>query len=171
SLTVTANPQGLAAGTYTGRVSINSPDAGGVTVPITMTVAAGSQTILLSQSGLTFTAVVGGGTPPSQNFGVLNIGQGVMNWSAASSTLSGGQGWLTVAPASGSTDAASLTIPFVEAAVNATGLAPGDYYGRIEVTAPAAGNTPQIVSVVLTVLPSGSDPGPLIRPTGLIFTT
>ena len=136
-----------------------------------MTVAAGTETILLSQTGLTFAAVVGGGAPPSQNFGVLNIGQGVMNWSAASTTLSGGPGWLTVTPSSGSTDASSLTIPFVEVAVNASGLAPGDYYGRIQVTAPGAGNTPQIVSVVLTVLPAGSDPGPLVRPTGLIFTT
>ena len=91
---------------------------------MTITVAAGTQTILLSQTGLTFTAVVGGGAAPSQNFGVLNIGQGTMNWSVASTTLSGGPGWLTVTPSSGSTDASSLTVPFVDVAVNAGGLAP-----------------------------------------------
>ena len=171
SLTVTATPQDLPPGTYTGRVVIASPNASGAfTVPVTMTIAAGTQTILLSQTGLTFTSVAGGGAQPPQSFGVLNIGQGAMEWSASSSTLSGGPGWLSVSPASGTTDAACLTVPFVDVAVNSTGLAPGDYYGQIQVRAPAAGNTPQVVSVVLTVLPAGSDPGPLVRPSGLIFT-
>ena len=30
-------------------------------------------------------------------------------------------------------------------------------------------NSPQIVSIVLRVLPGGSDPGPVVRPTGLVF--
>jgi hypothetical protein len=34
----------------------------------------------------------------------------------------------------------------------------------------SADNSPQVATVVLTVLPQGSDPSPLVRPTGLIFT-
>jgi len=171
ALTVTANPAGLDSGTYTGLVSISGSTVGGeIHVPVTMTISAVSQTILLSQTGLTFTAVAGGGTVPPQSFGVLNTGQGVMNWMASASTLLGGSGWLSVSPASGATDAGSLVVPLVDVAVNAAGLAPGSYYGQVRVTAPAADNSPQFVSVVLNVLPPGSNPGPVVRPTGLIFT-
>ena len=41
----------------------------------------------------------------------------------------------------------------------------------IAVKSSAAINTPQLVSVLLRVLPAGSDPGPLVRPTGLIFVS
>src|SRR5262249_14372615 len=95
---------------------------------------------------------------------------GVMPWTAASSTLSGGADWLLVTPSSGSSDASSLDVPLVDVAVNASGLDPGDYYGRVRVISGGADNSPQYVTVVLTVLPPGSDPGPVVRPPGLIFT-
>jgi len=171
SVGVTVNPSSLAPGTYTGQVIINLTPGGPIRVPITTTVTAGRQSILLSQTGLTFTAVASGGLVPPQTFGILNIGQGQMAWTVSATILSGNVKWLTVSPGSGSTDASSLVVPLVEVDVNQTGLAPGTYYGQIQVSAPASDNTPQTVSVVLNVLPAGSDPGPLIRPTGLIFTT
>ena len=171
SIAVTADPTSLSPGTYTGQVVINLTPGGSIRVPVTATVIAGRQTILLSQTGLTFTAVSGGGVVPAQTFGVLNTGKGQMDWTVSATTLSSGANWLTVTPGSGSTDAGSLVVPLVEVDVNQAGLAPGNYYGQIKVIAPAADNSPQTVSVVLNVLAPGSDPGPLIRPTGLIFTT
>jgi uncharacterized protein (TIGR03437 family) len=170
-LTVTADSAKLAPGVYTGVIAITSSTGQSQNIVVTATVNSGPQTILLSQTGLTFTAVVGGGTPPPQTFGVLNTGQGQMNWSVFASTLSGGSRWLTVTPDSGATNASSLSVPLVEVGVNPVGLAPGDYYGQIQVTAAGASNTPQTVTVVLNLLPAGSDPGPLIRPTGLVFTS
>ena len=167
-LSVTADPSSLAPGTYTGRIQVRTP-AQQFQIPVTATVSAGQQTIVLSQTGLTFTSVLGGGSVPSQSFGVLNTGQGVMTWTARSTTFSGGANWLQVSPTSGSTDAAALFVPLVDVAINPAGLAPGDYYGQVIVSAPGANNSPQTVTVILTVLPAGSDPGPLIRPTGLIF--
>jgi uncharacterized protein (TIGR03437 family) len=58
----------------------------------------------------------------------------------------------------------------VTVAVDASSLAPGEYYGQIQVTSPDANNSPQSVTVVLDVLATGVDPGPEVRPTGLIFT-
>lgn len=168
-LNVTVNPAGLAPGTYTGSISVSgSSGSGAINVPVTITISGALQTILLSQTGLTFTTVAGSGTAPPQGFGVLNTGQGSMNWTASASTISGGSNWLSISPASGATDAASLTVPLVNVAVNPAGLAPGDYYGQVQITAPAD-NSPQFVSVVLNVLPPGSNPGPVVRPTGLIF--
>jgi len=174
TLTVQASAKGLAAGTYTGAVTVNTPDANAIvrsmTIPVTATVQAAQQSLVLSQTGMSFTAVAGGGNGLPQSFGILNIGQGRMSWTLSAST-SGGGSWLAVDQPGGITDAgASSTIPAVNVSVNATGLTPGTYYGQIHVAAPAATNPDQYVSVVLNVLPAGSDPGPLVLPTGLIFT-
>ncbi|MBM3812904.1 MAG: hypothetical protein FJW20_14870 [Acidimicrobiia bacterium] len=171
SLTVTADSTALGAGVYTGNILIASPSSPRpITIPVTMTISGSVRTILLSQTGLSFTAVAGGGVVPPQTFAVLNAGDGVMHWTASSTVLSGGAGWLQASPASGSSNASSLTVPFVEVGINPAGLAPGEYYGQVQVSAQGADNTPQVVSVVLNVLPPGSDPGPLVRPTGLVFT-
>ncbi|HTM50992.1 MAG TPA: hypothetical protein VL285_19985 [Bryobacteraceae bacterium] len=170
ALQVRANPAGLAAGTYLGSINVTGSGGSAAVTSVTMTVSAGRQRVLLSQSGLTFTAVAGGGTPPPQTFGVLNVGTGVINWTVSVRTAAAAGNWLSVTPSAGSTNASSLQVPLVTVAVDASRLSPGDYYGEINVSAGSADNSPQTVSVVLNVLPAGSDPGPLVRPTGLIFT-
>jgi len=169
SLTLTVDPTGLDVGTYSGTVTITA-GSDKKELPVTISVSSVTQAILLSQSGLTFTAVAAGGGVPPQTFGVLNTGHGVMDWSASTNTISGDTNWLSVSPSTGSTDADSLSIPIVTVSVDPNGLAPGDYYGQVVVESTTASNSPQSISVVLTVLPPGSDPGPVVRPTGLIFT-
>jgi len=171
ALTVRASPAGLAAGTYTGNITLtNATSNETVTVAVAMTVTQIEQTILLSQSGLTFTAVAGGGMALPHTFGVLNIGRGVMSWTATASTLPGGGSWLSVAPSQGSSDVAPAAVPLVEVRVDSRGLEPGEYHGRVRVESEGAANSPQDVSIVLEVLPPGTDPGPVVRPAGLIFS-
>jgi uncharacterized protein (TIGR03437 family) len=168
SILVTADPSRLSPGTYLGSVAVSSaPGSERFDVPVVMTVTNSQQGIGLSQSGLTFRAVSGGGAPPAQSFSVLNVGAGSLNWTASTSTLSGGVGWLSASPSNGSSNA--TTAPGVQVTVNPSGLAPGDYYGQVQISAPDIGNSPQAVSVVLTVLPPTADPGPSVLPTGLIF--
>ena len=169
ALTVNLDPSSLGVGTYTGQIMITAASAT-QNIPVTATVSAVQQTILLSQTGLTFTSVSGGGIVPPQTFGILNSGNGVMGWSVSSTTVSGGNTWLSVTPGSGTTDASSLTVPLITVSVNPAGLAPGAYSGQIQVTSTTADDSPQFVSVILNVLPGGSNPGPLVLPTGLIFT-
>jgi uncharacterized protein (TIGR03437 family) len=173
SVTVTADPSKLTPGTYTGLITISNPASATQTqvVRVSMIVSPIQRTLLLSQYGFTFTALEGGPQVPFQTFGVLNTGQGSMPWTAQAIASAPGASWLSISPASGTTDAASLVVPFVQVTANTTGLTSGTYYGKVVVTAPDAGNSPQIVSVVLNVLPKGSNPGLLVRPTGLIFTT
>lgn len=166
---VAVNSAALATGFYSGTVVLLSAATGdALRVPVTLLVSPPRATILLSQSGLLFTGVEGGGVIPPQNFGVINTGEGVMNWTAEASTLSGSN-WLTVSPREGSTDTASLNVPLVDVGVNIAGLAAGQYSGLVQVNATGATNSPQFVTVELNILPRGSNPGPLIRPTGLIF--
>lgn len=165
-LTVTVDAGRLDRGVYTGAITIQG---GGqkLTAPVTLTVAGGAR-ILVSQSGLAFTAVAGGGTPAPQGVGVLNTGDGGLTWTATASTLSG-TGWLVLDAASGKVDRPYLDVSLINVRVDARSLAPGEYYGRIDV-AGAADNSPQTVTVILTVLPEGSNPGPEVWPSGLIFT-
>src|SRR5205814_4743701 len=80
-----------------------------VTVPLTISVAPRPQRMAISQRGLLFTAVQGGGVTPPQSLSVLNIGSGSFAWSASPVLLSGGPSWLSVTPGSGSSTAGSST--------------------------------------------------------------
>lgn len=124
--------------------------------------------VLLSQTGLTFRAVLGGGSVPPKTFSVL-AGGGPTSWSLSTSTLSGGSGWLLATPASGLSDPAQPA-PLVQVIVNPAGLSPGSYYGTITVTAADNGSLPQLATVVLNVLTADVNPGPIAEPNGLIFT-
>jgi len=168
TLTVSADPSGLDAGTYSGRIELRSDTAGNVTLPVTITISSLTKALLLTQAGLSFRAVSQGGVIPAQSFGVVNLGTGELSWTASTSTLSGGPNWLRVTPASGSSDA-NAAVPQVSVSMNPAGLAPGVYYGLVSITAGEAANTPQVVTVFLEVLPAGSDTGAIVQPPELVF--
>jgi len=165
SIQVTADPTGLDAGTYTGYVTVTA-GASQFNVSVVMTVTGSQQIISLSQTGLTFRAVAGGGAPAPQSYGVLNGGAGSLTWTATGSTLSGSN-WLTWTPLNGSSSATAASPVSVH--VNPAALAPGDYYGKVQISADGVANSPQAVSVVLTVLPATGNLNPSVLPTGLIF--
>jgi uncharacterized protein (TIGR03437 family) len=167
SLTITATPGSIAPGTYSGTITVIGAGST-VNVAVTLSVSAPTSIILVSQSGLSFTSVAQGGVPLPQNFGILNTGQGSMSWTATTATLSGGD-WLQISPSSGTVQRPYLDVSLVTVSIDPSTLAAGTYYGRIQVSAPAA-NTPQVMTVILTVLPAGLSLGPQIFPTGLIFT-
>jgi uncharacterized protein (TIGR03437 family) len=127
-----------------------------------------SPSIVVSQKGLTFGAVVGGGAPAAQSFTIVNGGQGTLNWGVAASTASGGN-WLSVTPAGGSSPAGGAGSP-VQVSINPSGLAAGDYYGQVLIRANAAPNSPQTVTIVLNVRAAGSTAGTGVQPAGLLFT-
>ncbi|MCX6615362.1 MAG: SBBP repeat-containing protein, partial [Acidobacteria bacterium] len=169
SIQVSANAAGLPAGVYSGLITINSPSSPEPrTVPVDLIVTQATQTLSLTQSALRFTTVEG--EPASaQKIGIVNTGQGVMNWTARVQTVNGGS-WLTVSPASGQSEAGSVIVSQAEAAANTRGLRAGTYAGFIRVDAPAANDSPRLVTVVLTVLAAGSKTGTRLSPSGLIFT-
>ena len=172
TLRATVDVTNLAAGTYSGNIHVtNTSNASDqpADIRVILTVRSNLPRILLSQVGLAFTAVEGGGAPLPQSFGVLNGGQGSLSWSVTSSTLSGG-GWLTVPPATGTVSAGVTDVPLTAVTVNTATLPHGEYYGQIQIHSPGAENDPQTITVLLTVLPAGSNPGPQVAPTGLIFS-
>ncbi|HTM51826.1 MAG TPA: hypothetical protein VL285_24190 [Bryobacteraceae bacterium] len=170
ALSATANAEGLAAGTYGGRIVVTSTlPPSTVTIPVSLTVSTKPLSILLSQSGLSFTAVAGGGVVPPQSFGVLSVGAGASPFTVEASSLSGGN-WLSLSPASGTLEGGGGTAPLVTVNVNQQGLAPGRYYGLIRTRARDAANTPQVLTTFLDVQASDTDLAAVIRPGELVFT-
>jgi hypothetical protein len=108
-----------------------------------------SPTIALSPASLAFVTDQGS-NPPSQNVNVTNTGPGTLAIAASATTTAGGN-WLVVSPTSG---AAPTTL---QVSVNSANLGAGTYSGTITVASTSLGvtNSPQVVSVSLTVQPGG----------------
>jgi hypothetical protein len=158
----------LLPGTYSGTITITTAPSGQrIDIGVVVTVGGGQQQIQLSSSGFRFQTVSGGGTPVPQTITVLNNGSGALNFTVTTSTVSGGQGWLVASPTSGRADAS--TPATVTVSINPAGLAPGDYYGQVQVSGAGISNSPQTASVVLNIAPAGTDLGAFLQTTGLIF--
>ena len=70
---------------------------------------------------------------PTQSLGILNTGGGELNYSVQSVTTSGGS-WLKLSATSGTVVRPFLDVSFVNIGVNADSLAPGTYYGQVQVS-------------------------------------
>ncbi len=122
------------------------------------TLVTGVPVLDVTPVALSFLAGAGSASTLSQTLNIANSGAGFLSWSVSASS----SGWLTVAPSSGSGNAA-LTVTAAPG-----GLPPGSYNGTITVTAPGAVNSPAVVPVTLTIAApvaewhfeeSGSGPG------------
>jgi len=156
ALPFTVDPTGLRPQLYTCHITVKdtaNTAAAAQQVTVTLAVSSIAQSLSMSQSGMTFTAVASGPQPPSQSFTLANAGTGSLNWTANTQLVGAGSGqpnWLSVNTASGvllsGQSAAAETVT-----VNTAGLAAGQYYGSVNVVAPNAANSPQTVSVLLNV--------------------
>ena len=103
----------------------------------------GSSSLSISNTQLGFYYVTGGALPASQTIGVSNTGGGTLAFTATSDVP-----WINLTVTS-----SSFTV-----AANPAGLAVGPHTGTITVTAPGATNSPQVVSVTLTISASAQIP-------------
>src|SRR5438094_5952356 len=106
-----------------------------------MTISNNRKALLLSQTGMSFTAVEKGGIIPPQNFGVINIGQDTLNWTVSTSVLGPVPNWLQATTPDGSQQGVTLAdttspVPLVTVRIDASALTAGDYYGQVKVEVP-----------------------------------
>ena len=161
SLKITANPSGMAAGTYTGTVVLTSSDAANPSeeVEVFFTVTAATlPTLSILPAALSFTAHTGEVSQASQVV-TINDGSAPIRYTTSTASAS----WLHATPASGSAPGP------MNISVAPAGLAPGTYTGAVTVSAEGAANSPQAVFVILTV---SSKPAPklAVSPTSMSFT-
>ena len=156
TVTVAANVSigSLAVGTYTGHLTFTAT-SGATNTPQVVTVTfvistPPPQTPILEVTplSLSFSATEGGSNPAAASISITNGDGGTLNWTVATPS-----GWLAILPASGTGNGT------VVVSVSIAGLTAGTYLGSITVTAAGAEDSPQIVSVILTILTAGGGGG------------
>lgn len=167
-ITITANPQGLNQGTYTGTVRIKVQNQPDTTVAVTMVVGSGggggTGGVSLNPSSLTFSYQPGGVTPADQTITVTT--PAATTFSAFANVTSGGS-WLSLLTVNGSTVVTGTGQHQANIAVraNPVGLPVGIYNGNITIT--LTGYLTQTVPVTLTV---GNVATAAIEPGQLFYT-
>ncbi len=146
AIMVTVDPTGVAPGTYEATITVTAEDAinSPRTAMVRMVINSNQPILSLSADSLFFVAEHNGFEPWAQEFSVLNVGQGTLDWTLQTS----GAEWLTVHPSSG-TAPANVTVY-----CSIVGLDPGLYSATITVTSPGALNSPKELVVDLEVIPS-----------------
>ena len=160
---LTINPAGFSESTYYCDVTARDT-ASGTEQKVLVTLQVHPQpSILLSQSGLLFTAVQGVANPLPQTLGVVNAGSGTLNWQASAADCA----WADVT-ATG-TSVAGTTVGQLTVTPKTRGLAVGTTYCTIRVTAAGAANSPQLVMVRFKVVPAGQTLPAQVYPAGMIL--
>lgn len=160
SYSVTANPAGLASGTYTGQISFSVIGGATQTVAVKLTVGSGGsgRTLTINPGTLSFMSPAGSTNQNSQLVTVNSPSAVTLN--AAATTNSGGN-WLSVSPAGsiGPATAFSYTV-----FANPSGMANGTYTGQVAFS--ISGGATQTLGVTFTVGTS-SDGTLTINPGGV----
>jgi uncharacterized protein (TIGR03437 family) len=149
NLSFSANPNGLAVGTYSGTITITAttPNVADspITIPVTLNVTP-TATLAASSTSLSFSQTINGSAAAPQTLTVSTTGAPITF--AGNVTLFQGLNWLTVSPTSGAVTPSNPAMITVTA--NGSGLSPGTYNGQIAVTSAGSANT-VIVNVTFTV--------------------
>jgi len=142
--TVSVDISQLPAGTYQGDVVVAAQGAQGSPAAVHVNLTVIQHPVLsLSTDLLDYVAALGGGNPLSQDFQILNLGTGILDY-----TISESISWLSVTPMTGGPvppDANEVV------SVDIADLPAGSYEGDIAVTAVGAENSPDTVHVSLTI--------------------
>ena len=152
SLQMSAAVGALAAGMYTGHVTVTAAGAQGspatVTVTFNVSPPPPPPTLSVSSTAVTLNGTAGSATNPSSNVTVSNSGTGTLNFDASSDAS-----WLGASPGSG-------TAPQnVQLTATVGALSAGTYIGHITVTAAGAQNSPAPITVTFIVsAPSATSP-------------
>ncbi len=163
-IVVAASPTGLAAGLYSGTVTITAGNSR-VVVPVYLRIGLTSPPSV-SPLELVFTVNQNSATPQSST--VTITGTSGTAFKVAASTAGGGN-WLTTTPISGTISSSGSTITANLNSSVANSLAAGVYSGEIAISSTATTQQSNIVRVVLRVIPSIQLPYLQVDQGGLAF--
>lgn len=146
TISLSFNTASLNSGVYTGIVTVsstgvsNSPQVVKVLMEVLARPSIGLSPATLAQS------VIKGSAPTGQTFQIRNAGGGSMSFAAATDVA-----WAWANPGSGTSGGEDKNIWVNYQGVES--LDPGTYTGHVVATSTQAGNSPQSVTLLLTVLP------------------
>lgn len=159
NLTVSVNLGSLAAGSFSGSITITPSGSGSpITIPVNLAVTT-VPALMAGKSALAFAYEVGAEAPAGRTVSLASTGSAfVVN--ATGFTNMGGP-WLTASPSTTSTPGN------LEVSVDPTALNPGIYTGTISLSAPASSNRASSLAVVLGI---STTSGIAAAPNVLTFT-
>ncbi len=140
----------LAAGNYTGEITVSATDAQGspMSVPVTLEITSAEKPELsVAPVTLSFWGVEGASDPPSQTLQIRNTGGGTLSW-----TVEEDISWLAASPGSG---ISTGEVDNVTVSIDLTSLSAGTYNGTITILAPEALGSPASVGVSLQIYAAG----------------
>jgi len=148
TLTLNINPTLLGTGTHTGTLEIDDSPNADTSDFVTVTVIVDANPVAhVDPDTLTFTAVLGGADPATQDVTLTNIGVGNLDWSTVVSAPS----WLSVTPSSAVTPLApaapgvTLTVTATQASLSTVGTVNGT------ITVTGTGATSAVINVSFTL--------------------
>jgi hypothetical protein len=148
-VSVSVNATTLAAGNYTGEISIIEFANPGrsMTVPVNLTVVASSKAFFDNLPGQTsFSFKPSSANPPSQTIQVGNAGAGTLSWTVSATTADPGK-WIKMVPVKG-TNAGTYALSVTTSKLPGKGLVAGTFIGQ-QVLKATTGNV--TIPVVVTV--------------------
>ncbi|MDP8981726.1 MAG: hypothetical protein M3O35_14185 [Acidobacteriota bacterium] len=153
SLTVTANPSNLAAGTYHGTITIigQQNNGGTLSIPVTFTVGGtvGSAPFTVTPTSLSIPVPTGSTTPVSQSLQVTTTSTSNVFVTATASTNGTGN-WLTVNPPNLQSLNSTMPLTYTVSVSPSAFVGSGPFSGTITLT-PQNGSTPVQIPVTVTV--------------------
>lgn len=141
TITVIADPAGLAAGTYNGTVTAEAAGLNPASLAFTFTITEGNHGILVAPTSLTFTGA------PDAAIASQTLDVSHSQSSSEPFTVSTNMPWLSATPTSGTTP------ELVEVSVDSSGQASGSYSAILTIT-PASGSSVD-VPVTMSLSSSG----------------
>jgi hypothetical protein len=134
-LTVSANPAGLAEGTYNATILLSAPGATNSPISIPVTLAVKTAVLSVVPTTLNFfgTSTL---NPTPQTFQVSNLGTGNLGWSASVTS-----NWIGLSSTTGTAPSTVTVSP------NTSTLANNTYSDSITITSPDVNNSPATISV------------------------
>ena len=147
-ITVSVNPGTLAAGTYTGEITIieYANPSRALMVPVTLTIAGSGPFFNDLPGGLNYSLMTNGTAITSQLVQLGNGGSGTLNWTVVPST-SDTANWLTVSSSSG-TAPSNVSVGINVSLLPGGGAIAGTYVGQLLFQAPGDTTT---IPVAVTV--------------------
>jgi uncharacterized protein (TIGR03437 family) len=167
TFTVTSNPSGLANGLNAASITVTTTGAanGTVIIPVVANVSnstGSTGNLTLSQSSLTFNAVLNGAQPATQT---LTVSTSTTGTAFTASVPTSGCSWLTISPSGSLSTNQNITVT-----ASQTGLGAATYSCNLTLV---SGGATQTVPVSLVVSTSGTGGGSgsiSVNPTSLSFT-
>jgi hypothetical protein len=155
NITVSANPAvTLAAGTYTGSVTVAATGVPSMAIPVTLVIHSPTDTYFDQiAGGLTFSMLTSGNAPPGQALQVRSANSNSVAWTATTSTSDGGS-WLNISSAGG-TAPSNQAVSITPGNLPGTGGTAGTFTGEVLFTTSGSTDTvsvPIIVNVGSNVL-------------------